>query len=112
MKQIANLHACSKRAVYSESGKRSNVSLSVIGSCPSRATPSSHLGQAFIRTQFNSVASIVEARHFATTGAARRGPLSPFSNDSFYTPLKKLPRVYRCRRGPGYEVVVFEKLIT
>lgn len=112
MKQISNLHACFKRAVFSESGNHGNVSLCVNGTCPSRATPSSHLRQGFIRTQFNSVASIFEMRHFATTGAARRGPLSPFSNDSFYTPLKKLPRVFRCRRGPGYEVVVFEKLIT
>lgn len=111
MKQIANLHACPKRAVYSDLGNRSNVSLSVIGSYPSRATPSSHLRQAFIRTQFNSVASIFETRYFATTDAARRGRCR-CSQTTLSTSTQKLPRVFRCRRGPGYEVVVFEKLIT
>lgn len=58
MKQIFKQHACSKRAVYSDPGSCGNFSLSVIGSCPSRAMPSSHLRQAVIRTQFNAVASV------------------------------------------------------
>ncbi|HDS1787366.1 MULTISPECIES: hypothetical protein [Pseudomonas] len=113
MKQIFKQHACSKRAVYSDPGIcSSNFSLSMIGSCPSRAMSSSHLRQAIIRTQIKSVSFIHEAQCFGTSGIARLRPSSPFSNDSFNTPFKKLPGVFRSSRGPGYEVVVLKKLIT
>jgi len=112
MKQIFKQHACSKRAVYSDPGSCGNFGLSVIGSCLSRAMPSSHLRQAVIRTQINIGAFIHKARRFGTSGAVRLRPSSLFSNDSFNTPHNKDPGVFRSRRGPGYEVVVFEKLIT
>jgi hypothetical protein len=112
MKQITKQHACSKRAVYLEHFTCSNVSISVRGSDPSRAMPSSRLRQAFVRIPFSSDASIYDARCLANTACARPGPLSPLSNDSFYTPLKKPARDFHHRCGSAYEVVVFEKLIT
>lgn len=112
MKQIAKQYACSKRAVYEGPGMLTDLSLSVIGSCRSRVMPSTYLRQACVRNQSTSVAYIYKARLFDNNDVSRNGSVSAFSNDSFNIPLKKLPRDFRSRRGPGYEVVVFEKLIT
>jgi len=94
MKQITKQLACTKRAVYSEHVTRSNVSISVRGSDPSRAMPSSRLRQAFIRIPFSSNASLYDLGCLANTACARPGPLSPLSNNSFYTPLKDLLAIF------------------